>query len=108
MVLLVLFGGALISTSVTYMRKPDPKRHQLLASLSLLTLAGGLLGTVMGMVSTLHVVHEFDDKEQLTLIATGVAESLHNLVLALLVLVLVAILTSVGALRLARQTQTTV
>lgn len=103
MILIVLFGLPLISASVVYMVRPDSRRHRLLLSLSLLTLGTGIFGTLLGLVGTMHAVHQFEPKDQLMLIATGIGESLHNLLLACFLLLMVSFFTTIGVFRLSRQ-----
>jgi len=103
MLLISIAGLVLISLSVRYLLSPDPRRHQPLLLTGLLTLALGALGTVLGCVGTLHAVHQVEPKDQLVLMAAGLAESLNNLLLSLLFVVLMLVLTAVGSRRLAQQ-----
>ena len=71
-------------------------------ALAVLTLTTGLLGFVSGVIVTTQHLHELP-AERVTLIgAVGLGESLHNVGLALVLMMLAGLLTSVGALRLTR------
>ena len=71
-------------------------------ALAVLTLTTGPLGFVCGVIVTTQHLDELP-AERVTLIgAVGLGESLHNVGLALVLMMLAGLLTSVGALRLTR------
>ena len=66
-----------------------------------MTLTSGMLGTCMGVINTFHYVQRLK-VDHVKIGMLGCAESLNNLVLALLLLGLTMLLTSIGALRALR------
>ncbi|MSP26487.1 MAG: hypothetical protein EXR75_15330 [Myxococcales bacterium] len=94
-----LFGFALIAVSVLHARRPGRKTEQLVRWLAILTLASGLLGTSTGLVNSFRYIQEVQAPKQLETLALGCAESLHNLVLALILGIVSGLVSLVGALR---------
>lgn len=99
----LLFGFLVVASAVLYVLRPERKNVALVVSLSALTLGAGLLGTTVGVINTVYYSAKVEAGDQLKVIAQGSGESLHNLVLALMILVLTALLTSVGAFRASRR-----
>ena len=81
-----------------------PERRFLPAALCLggMTMGAGVLGCSMGLVNTFRYIGQVPAGEQLSIMAAGCAESLNNVVLALIVVILSLLVALVGALRLAR------
>lgn len=67
-----------------------------------MTLTTGLLGFVSGVIVTTQHLHELPAERVALIGAVGLGESLHNVGLALVLMMLAGLLTSVGALRLTR------
>jgi biopolymer transport protein ExbB/TolQ len=64
------------------------------------TMSAGLLGTTVGIVKSFSALPKAPPTaDRLVLGARGCAESLHNLVLALMVVTLCGLIASVGSLR---------
>jgi hypothetical protein len=91
------FGLVLIATSILGLRGQDRLRRPLV--FGLLTLTSGALGTVMGLINTMRWVMKAPATEQLVGGATGIAESLNNLVLAFLLVLLALLVSAIGVLR---------
>lgn len=102
----VIFGFLLIAACVLHMLRPDPKRARLAITLGIVTFATGLLGTFVGMCTSAHYIPQVAKAEQFEILALGCEESLHNVVLALTLIVLGGLLASVGALRQANGSAT--
>jgi hypothetical protein len=101
-----LFGFLLVASGVLLLLRPERRFVPLVLSLGLLTLTSGMLGTAMGLINTFHHVQRLK-VDHVKLAMLGCAESLNNLVLALLIMGLTMLLTSIAALRLMRNGQTT-
>jgi hypothetical protein len=101
-----IFGFLLIAACVLHMLRPEPKRARLALTLGIVTFASGLLGTFVGMCTSAHFIPQVPKAEQLEILALGCEESLHNVVLALVLVVLGGLLASVGALRQANGSAT--
>ena len=95
----LLAGLALIATCLQYARRPQPRYVPLMLSLGIFTMMAGALGFATGLLSMLQ--YYTGDMQPIILFA-GFSESLHNVVLALLLITLGAMLASVGAWRLSR------
>lgn len=94
-----LFGFLLIASSALYVQRPEQKYARLALALGIMTFAAGLLGCSVGVSNTLHYMARLPPAEQLSTLALGCAESLHDLVLGLMLVVLAGLIAAVGVLR---------
>ncbi|HEX8698518.1 MAG TPA: hypothetical protein VF815_06765 [Myxococcaceae bacterium] len=101
----LLAGLGLLVASIQYARRPERRYVPLMVSLGLFTLIAGGLGFITGLMVCLRHYGGSAAGHDTTLIAWGLEESLHNIVLALLLCMFAAIFASVGAWRLSRQLQ---
>ena len=97
----LLFGLLMLGASVQYARSPERRYVPLQVSLGILTLAGGGLGFVTGVIKSFSAIGQVQPDER-WIWMLGVGESLHNLALALVLVTLGAVFASIGALRLSR------
>ena len=95
----LVIGLLLLATAVLYAVRPSAKRARVGLVLGLVTLASGLLGASVGMAMSAHFIPKVAKADQLEILAQGFAESSHNVVLALIVVVLAGLVASVGAAR---------
>lgn len=95
----MVFGFLLLATTVLHALRPEPRFQRLVTTLGVLTIASGLLGTTVGICNSAHYIGKVPPPDQLKILAMGCAESLHNLVLALIIIVLAGLVTAAGALR---------
>jgi len=98
-----IFGFFLVAAAVIYLLRAERRFANLVLSLGILTMVAGVLGTSIGVINTFHYLQKVPQAKQFMLAALGCAESLNNLVLALLFAGLSMVLVSIGALRSARQ-----
>jgi hypothetical protein len=98
----LLAGLALIVTCLQYARRPDSRYVPLMLSLGVFTLMAGALGFTTGLFSMLRYYTAPGAEHGTLVLFAGFYESLHNVVLALLLATLGALLASVGAWRLSR------
>ncbi len=98
----LLAGLALIATCFQYARRPDSRYVPLMLALGIFTLLAGALGFSTGIISMLRYYTAPGAEHGTFVLFAGFYESLHNVVLALLLAVLGALLASVGAWRLSR------
>jgi hypothetical protein len=96
----LFFGMLFTGAAVAYARSPERRRVLLLGMLSLLTFVSGVLGFVTGLIVTLS--YGAEDPEPGKVIVMGTAESLHNVGLALALMVLGGAVASIGAFRASR------
>ena len=97
-----LFGFLLVAAGVLCVIRPERRFVPLLLSLGAMTTGSGLLGCAVGLVTTFHYLPRVPEVDQrFTIAALGCAESLNNVVLALILVVLASLLSAVAALRAA-------
>jgi hypothetical protein len=94
-----LFGFLLLAASLLYTLRPAEKNARIALLLGVLTFSAGLLGTAVGVCTSAHYIPQVPLDKQLQTLALGCEESLHNLVLALILVILAGILTAAGMLR---------
>ena len=94
-----VFGFLLLAASALYALRPGERFARLLLPLGIVTFSAGLLGTTVGMCNSFHYIPQVPHVEQVQILALGCEESLHNLVLALILIVLAGLMASVGLLR---------
>jgi hypothetical protein len=95
----MVFGFLLVATAGLYALRGDPRFRQLAKTLGMMTFASGVLGTAVGVCNSVHYSLAQPREEQFAVLAMGCEESLHNLVLALIIMIIAGLVTSVGALR---------
>src|SRR5438034_1027744 len=97
------FGLLMIAVGAFYAARPERRFVPLLVALGVLTLAGGSLGFVTGVMKSFTAAADYQPRDMAGALAMkGTAESLCNLALALILTVFSAIAASLGAWRLAR------
>ena len=93
------FGFLLIAATVLHLLRPKATYGRLIASLGVLTFAMGLLGAATGITATAHYLQRVEPAQQIAIFALGIDESLHNVVLALLFVILAALVSAFQAFR---------
>ena len=94
------FGLLMLGVSIRYALQPERRFLPLQISLGLVTLFSGALGFVTGLIASFsHLGEVPPDQKWISLV--GVGESLHNVALALILVIVATLLASVGAVRLA-------
>jgi hypothetical protein len=94
-----MFGFIFVVSGFLYLFRPESRFAPIVLGAGVLTMGAGLLGTSVGIVKTFHYLPEVPQAEQLQIAALGCAESLNNLVLALILTVLTTLLAWVGVVR---------
>lgn len=90
-------GLVLVALAVRYMRNPDRKRLPLLRHMNVLVALSGTLGFFTGVIKTFTNL----PSDQLYIAFIGVGESLHNVALAICMMILARIIVALGAARAA-------
>jgi hypothetical protein len=93
-----IFGVLLVAAAVKYALSPEKRWVPLMLSLGLMTLFAGSLGFVTGMIKSCSAIGTAPPDERYVTVI-GLGESLHNIALALVLCLLAAMATAVGALR---------
>lgn len=97
----LVIGVLMIGAAVWYAIRPEKRYFPLLVSFGLMTFISGCLGFVTGVIkSFMYIGQVGPDERYIALI--GVAESLCNVVFALVLIMLAVIASTVGAWRIAR------
>jgi hypothetical protein len=95
----MMFGFLLLATTVLHALRPEPRFQRLIGWLGIATFGAGLLGTATGICNTAHYLDQVPPADQLKILAMGCEESLHNLVLALIIIVLTAVIGAASSVR---------
>jgi hypothetical protein len=96
----LVFGFLLLAASGLHALRRDPRYQRAALALGIVTAASGLLGTSTGFATTVHyAADKVAREEQLMTLAKGFEESIHNLVLALIIVVFAGLIAAGSALR---------
>ncbi len=95
----ILFGFALLAAVALLVLRRDRHFERLGLLLGVMTLASGVLGTVIGICKSAHDLSQLPPDRQLAVFALGTEESLHDLVLALIIVLIAGLIATVAALR---------
>lgn len=97
------FGLLLIGASLRYAVKPEARVVPLQITLGLLTLFAGTLGFVTGLIACFsHMSGVAAEGSAKWIPLIGAAEALYNVALALALVIIAVLATSIGAARIAR------
>lgn len=98
----LLFGLLLVAVGARYAMKPERRLVPLLVALNVLTLAAGALGFVSGIITTARYLGDVPNADRSYVAIEGLGESLNNVAMALVFVVLAALAATLGAWRIAR------
>ncbi|MGC4117636.1 MAG: hypothetical protein QM765_24385 [Myxococcales bacterium] len=101
-----LFGVLLVAAGVCYAIFPERRFVPLLVSLGVVVFGSGMLGTVTGFTTTFRYIEKVPADQQHTITLLGISESLNNIILAFVFIVLATLIAAVGALRLGLKSKT--
>jgi hypothetical protein len=96
----LVFGFFLIACSILFLIRPEPRYLASLVGLGATTGGAGLLGFCTGVMNSLRFLKEVPTEDRFLVAALGCEESLHCVVLALILIVVAGIFVSLGAVRL--------
>lgn len=96
---ILILGILLIIAAGRYAMAPDARQLLVVRSLGKVTLAFGVLGSVLGMIHCLGAMGQVPADKVITITLLGLGESINNLALALALGVIAGLVTTVGALR---------
>lgn len=98
----LICGALTIAVSVRYAARPERRFIPLLVTTNVMTIVAGMLGFVTGLIATANYMHQVEQTKVPLITVIGAGESLHNIALALILMMLAAIASSVGAFRSSR------
>jgi len=94
-----VFGFFLVVSCALYTLRLRPHHAKLARVLAGTTLMAGLLGTATGICNSAFYLHQVEQPKQLEIFTLGLQESLHNLILALIFVIISSLIASAGILR---------
>lgn len=97
-----VFGFLLVAACSLYALRLRPHHARLSRVLGGTTLMAGVLGTATGVCNTAFYLQKVEQAKQVEIFALGLQESLHNIILALLFVIIASLVASAGILRDAR------
>jgi hypothetical protein len=95
------FGFVFVTSGILFSLRPEGRLVPVVFCSGVAALGAGLLGMAVGIANTFHYVQTVAPAEQFKIATLGFAESLNNLVLALMLAIPTALLALVGAARAA-------
>jgi hypothetical protein len=95
----IFFGFFLLAACALFALRRDGRHQRVAVALGVITFASGLLGTSVGICNSVHYLDEVPEKDHFIMLVRGVEESLHNLILALIIIVFAGIISVVANLR---------
>ena len=98
----LICGVLAVAVSIRYAVKPERRLVPLLITTNVMTLIAGTLGFVTGVIATAKYISEVETTKVGLITVIGTGESLHNIGLALILMMLAAIASTIGAARLSR------
>jgi hypothetical protein len=98
-----LFGFLLVAAGFLYLLRPESRYAPIVFCTGFLTLGAGVLGTATGLITTFRYLQHVEPVDQFKTAAEGCAESLNNLVLALMIAIVAALPTLGGLVRAVRK-----
>lgn len=95
----LVFGFLLIACSILFLFRPEPRYLASLVGLGACTGAAGLLGSCSGVMNTLRYAMQAPAEERFLALVSGCEESLHVVMLGLILMVIAGIFVTLGAVR---------
>lgn len=95
----MILGFLLIASGVLSLVRPERRSLEGFVPLAVATGAAGLLGTVLGMISCYRYLGRLQVVDRLEIALVGTEESLHCLVVALVLIIIGAVLAWAASLR---------
>jgi hypothetical protein len=95
----LIFGFFSLAAALLFLLRLDRRYLPVIVSCAVTTLGSGLLGCSVGIANTLRFLEKVPGEDQLKIAALGCQESLNNVVLALMLVVVVGLLTAIGTFR---------
>jgi hypothetical protein len=98
----LICGVLTVAVSLRYAVKPERRFIPLLITTNVMTLVAGTLGFVTGLIATATYISQVETAQVPLITVVGAGESLHNIALALILMMFAAIAATIGAFRSSR------
>ncbi len=98
----LIFGFLAVASAVLFLLRPERRGAGLLVALGVATATSGLLGFFTGVIGVFRYLRQVPAEEQLAVLIQGTGESLNNVVLALIMVLVTSLVAAVGAFRASR------
>ncbi len=95
----LLFGFFMVAAAGLYALRTDERYAKAWFALAVATWGAGVLGCAMGLVTTVHYVSQLPPAEQFGVFIQGLEESLHNVILALVIVIPTGLIAALGTVR---------
>lgn len=95
----MLFGFLFLAVTALHAIRRDARHQRLSIWLGMMTFASGVLGTVTGICNSVHYLDEVPPDQHFIMFVRGVEESLHNMILALILILIGGMIGAGSALR---------
>ncbi|MBL8610630.1 MAG: hypothetical protein JNL38_25045 [Myxococcales bacterium] len=94
-----LFGFFMVVAAALYAIRGESRYARISGLLGAATFAAGLLGTFTGVATSIRFVDQLPPEKQFITLCYGLEESLHNVILSLVLIVLGCVVAAVGVFR---------
>lgn len=101
-----IFGFLMVASAILYALRPSPKMARTTIAMGVATFSAGLLGAATGICNSLHYIPQVAVEKQIGILSLGIEESLHDVVLALMLVILGTLIAAGGTFRAPQQAQT--
>lgn len=95
----LVFGFLLLAAIGLHALRREARYERIVFAFAILTVASGVLGTAIGVCNTARFLEKVAAAEQLQVFALGIEESLHNLVLAMIIVILAGLVYIASSFR---------
>lgn len=92
----ILAIGVLSIVTAVRCARHNSRRHLLVRELRALTLLGGCLGSILGVVHTFAAMATVPGEERTLLMAKGISESVNNMGLAVILAIIATAIVAIG------------
>jgi hypothetical protein len=95
----MLFGFLFLAVTALHALRRDARHLRVAIPLGVITFASGLLGTAVGICNSALYLEQVPREDHVLMFALGCQESLHNLILSLIIIVFGGLISAGSALR---------
>lgn len=105
----LILGAFLVAAAARQALQSEPQKAPLVTNLQLATLLSGLLGSTLGMIHSLQGLGGLlPDQPHGKYALIGLGESINNIALALIMILIATLLSALGAFRSTSESRSTI